>query len=115
MVTSRRRAVGVISERDGGGFKLKALDYVFHRVPMVILDGSIDGLPLIPGIDFADAASEEILAHKLVELVDNPAECQRMQQSAFDRCDGRFDWSNRGSDLAAAIEKIVTTRAGRVH
>ncbi|WP_162942249.1 glycosyltransferase [Desertimonas flava] len=99
--------VGVISERGGGGFKLKALDYVFHRVPMAVLDGSMDGLPLRPDVDYVRAASEDVLARRIVELIDDPAECQRMQASAFDRCAELFEWSTRGRLLKDEIEKLV--------
>ena len=43
--------VGIVAEPLGGGFKLKVLDYVFNRVPIAALDGSIEGMPLQPGTD----------------------------------------------------------------
>jgi hypothetical protein len=32
-----------------GGFKLKTLNYIFNRVPIAAIRGSIAGLPLTPG------------------------------------------------------------------
>src|SRR3546814_10693449 len=32
--------------RSGGGFKLKALDYVFNRLPILALEGSVAGMPM---------------------------------------------------------------------
>ncbi|HWM20654.1 MAG TPA: glycosyltransferase [Ilumatobacteraceae bacterium] len=101
--------VGIVCEREGGGFKLKALDYVFGRVAMAVLEGSMEGLPLSAGVDYVCGDTEEALAHEIVALVDDPAMCQRMQTSAFEHCATRFDWSTRGSELAAALQRVVTT------
>ena len=35
--------LGIVSERSGGGFKHKVLFYVFNRVPVAVLAGSIRG------------------------------------------------------------------------
>ena len=44
--------IGIVAERTGGGFKLKVLDYIFNRVPIAAIKGSIAGLPLTPETDY---------------------------------------------------------------
>lgn len=100
--------VGIIFEPDGGGFKLKSLDYVFGRVPMAVLSGSAEGLPLEPDRDYLSFESAEALARGVIELVDDVERCQTLQQRAFDRCADAFDWADRGKLLAAALtERVV--------
>ncbi|MGH8432395.1 MAG: glycosyltransferase, partial [Solimonas sp.] len=38
--------IAIVPERNGGGFKLKVLEYVFNRVPIFALNGSFAGVPL---------------------------------------------------------------------
>jgi glycosyltransferase involved in cell wall biosynthesis len=104
-------SVGVVSEREGGGFKLKTLDYIFSDVPMAVLEGSVAGLPLRPGTDFAVATSELALAHEIVRLVDAAAdERTRMATTARERCRTEFSWSSRGVTLAAALRSVADRR-----
>jgi len=105
--------VGIVCERDGGGFKLKALDYVFGRVAMAVLEGSMEGLPLTAGADYVCGETEAALAREIVALVDDPVACQRLQSSAFEHCATSFDWSARGTELAAALQRVVTA-GGRI-
>ncbi|CAN0550664.1 unnamed protein product, partial [Laminaria digitata] len=39
--------IAVVPERLGGGFKLKALDYVFNRLPIAALENAFEGMPLV--------------------------------------------------------------------
>ena len=55
-------------EELGGGFKLKALDYVFHGLPLAILDDSAAGLPLDAGADEAgDVGQHQVRARQDAE------------------------------------------------
>lgn len=47
-----RRRMGLVVEQTGGGFKLNVLDYIFNRVPIAAIRGSIAGLPLTPGLHY---------------------------------------------------------------
>jgi len=38
--------IAIVPERNGGGFKLKVLEYVFNRIPVFALSGSFAGVPL---------------------------------------------------------------------
>src|SRR4029077_8159836 len=38
--------IAIVPERNGVGFKLKVLEYVFNRVPVFALNGSFAGVPL---------------------------------------------------------------------
>lgn len=96
--------VGVVSERSGGGFKHKVLYYVFNRVPVAALDGSVAGMPLEPGESILLAPSVEELAARVIAALDDVDALQRQQLAAFDRCVGRFDWSTRGQDLFEALK-----------
>lgn len=102
-----RARVGIIAERDGGGFKLKTLDYVFGRVPMAALEGSVAGLPLEPDRDFVQCDTEVQLAERVVALIDDVDRCQELQQRSYDRCSGAFDWDDRGAALAAGLTEAL--------
>jgi glycosyltransferase involved in cell wall biosynthesis len=95
--------IAIVPERTGGGFKLKVLEYVFNRLPIFGLAGSVAGVPLRNGDEimlFPDHAS---LARGVLNAMDDIDLLNRIQQRAFVACSGRFDWASRGRQLTAAI------------
>jgi glycosyltransferase involved in cell wall biosynthesis len=91
--------IGIVAERSGGGFKLKVLHYVFNRVPVAALAGSLSGVPLVPGESDLEAPTMEALADQVVELIDDLDRLNDLHQRAFDACAGQFDWATRGREL----------------
>lgn len=95
--------IAIVPERNGGGFKLKVLEYVFNRIPVFALSGSFAGVPLIHGDSvmlFSDHAS---LARGVMEAIDDMDRLNRLQERAFAACRDRFDWESRGRQLLSAI------------
>lgn len=95
--------IAVVAERLGGGFKLKVLDYVFNRLPVAALDGSVAGTPLTPDDSMLSFANHRPLAEGVVKALDDLDLLNRLQTSAYQACARRFDWSDRGRQLAASI------------
>ena len=91
----------------GGGFKLKTLDYIFNRVPIAAMKGSMAGLPLTPGLHYLSFDSMWKLAQGIVAVIDDIARLNSMQQAAYEQCDTGFDWSDRGRTLFGAIQQTV--------
>jgi glycosyltransferase involved in cell wall biosynthesis len=95
--------IAIVPERNGGGFKLKVLEYVFNRVPVFALTGSFAGVPLRHNDSvmlFPDHAS---LAHGVLEAIDDVELLNRLQERAFVACRDQFDWSSRGRQILSAI------------
>jgi hypothetical protein len=99
------RRMGLVVEQTGGGFKLKTLDYIFNRVPIAAIRGSIAGLPLTPGLDYLSYQSMGELAHGVAAAIDDLARLNSMQQAAYEKCNADFDWSDRGRILCNAIRQ----------
>jgi len=95
--------LGVISQPQGGGFKLRALDYVFNRVPIVTLAGSADGLPLVPGTSMLECPSEATVAEAIVATIDDFDTLNRLQEAAFTACHDAYNWDARGAALVGAV------------
>jgi glycosyltransferase involved in cell wall biosynthesis len=102
------RRMGLVVEQTGGGFKLKTLDYIFNRLPIAATKGSMAGLPLTAGLHYLSFDSVRELAQGVVAAIDDIARLNSMQQSAFELCDTRFDWSDRGRTLYNAIRQAVS-------
>jgi polysaccharide biosynthesis protein PslH len=100
--------VGVVSESLGGGFKLKALDYVFNSVAVACLTHNTAGLPLLAGESVITADDEVELALAIVELIDDGDLLDRYASAALDRCKERFSW-----DAAARLLIDAVLAAGR--
>lgn len=95
--------MAVVAERLGGGFKLKVLDYVFNRLPIAALEGSVAGTPLTSDDSMLTFSDHRPLARGVLAALDNLDLLNRLQSSAYRACAERFNWSDRGERLAAAM------------
>jgi glycosyltransferase involved in cell wall biosynthesis len=89
-----------------GGFKLKGLDYVFNRVPILAMRVALPGMPLEDGRSIGLFDSHQALAEGVVSLIDDFAVLNRRHAAAFDACATRFDWNRIGEHLFAHIGKV---------
>jgi hypothetical protein len=101
------RRMGLVIEQTGGGFKLKTLDYIFNRVPIAALKGSMAGLPLTPGLHYLSFESMRELAQGVAAVIDDIERLDSLQQAAYEKCKSAFDWSDRGQTLGNAIRQAV--------
>ena len=90
-------------ERNGGGFKLKVLEYVFNRMPVFALSGSFAGVPLRHNDSVMLFPDHEALARGVLEAIDDLPLLNRLQERAFTVCQNQFDWSSRGRQILTAI------------
>jgi glycosyltransferase involved in cell wall biosynthesis len=101
------RRMGLVVDQTGGGFKLKTLDYIFNRVPIASIRGSMGGLPLTEGLDYLSFESMRELAQGVAAVIDDIERLNSMQQAAYEKCNAGFDWSNRGQTLYDGIQQAV--------
>ena len=102
--------LAIVAEPIGGGFKLKFLDYIFNRLPIVALEACVAGLP------------DTVLQHMLVvpdmaaltacvtSVIDDVGRLDRLQKDAFQAAEQTFNWADRGADLHAAIRAVSHAR-----
>jgi glycosyltransferase involved in cell wall biosynthesis len=95
--------IAIVPERNGGGFKLKVLEYVFNRVPVFALNGSFAGVPLRHNDSVMLYPDHTALARGVLETIDDIDKLNRLQERAFAACANRFDWLSRGRQIVSTI------------
>lgn len=95
--------IAIVPERNGGGFKLKVLEYIFNRVPVFALEGSFAGVPLRHNDSVMLFPNHAALAEGVLRAIDDVELLNRLQERAFDACRDQFDWSSRGRQILSAI------------
>lgn len=98
-----------------GGFKLKGLDYVFNRLPILAMRVALPGMPLEDGTNIGLFDSHPAMADGVVELIDDFPRLNAWQAAAYDACADRFDWRRIGHHLVQHIAKAerLSPRARR--
>lgn len=96
--------IGLIPEALGGGFKLKALDYIFRGLPLASVEAALSGVPIDPLTDAIAAADPESLAREVAAKIDDLRFLNQAAASALDACRTAFRWEDRGITLARALE-----------
>ena len=104
--------IAIIAEGVGGGFKLKSLDYIFHKIPMAILNGSISGVPVSPGKHFLGYDSVDELVEGIVREIDNVDKLNDIANAAYHSCENAFDWDSRAQSLNGLIERLIHQHSG---
>lgn len=95
--------IGLVAETIGGGFKLKVLDYVFNRLPILALVGSVDGTSLVAGESILYGSDAQEMVKTIVASIDDFDRLNSVQQAAFSATEGNFDWAARGHALLGAM------------
>ena len=104
--------IAIIAEGVGGGFKLKSLDYVFHKLPMAILNGSISGVPITAGTHFLGYDTVDELVGGIVTEIDNLDKLNGVADAAFCACKNAFDWDSRAQSLNDLIVRMINQNDG---
>ncbi|NNF54394.1 MAG: glycosyltransferase [Acidimicrobiales bacterium] len=99
--------VGIVFEPVGGGFKMKTLDFIFHRVPLVTGHTSAMSLPLIPGKSVEEVRSETELAPLISSMLDDLDRLNDLQNTAFETCRDLFT-SESARPLSNLVKAITS-------
>ncbi len=95
--------LGVVAEPIGGGFKLKLLDYIFNRVPVVALESCVVGLPEAVKRHVLTVQDLSALSDRVKAVIDDVDQLNTLQQGAFDAAERAFHWADRGKAMHAAV------------
>jgi glycosyltransferase involved in cell wall biosynthesis len=95
--------IAIVPERNGGGFKLKVLEYVFNRIPVFALQGSFAGVPLVHGESVMLYPDHAALARGVLDTIDDVERLNRLQERAFAACRDHFEWASRGHQILSLI------------
>lgn len=88
-----------------GGFKLKTLDYVFNRLPILAISNAAPGLPLKHGESILLADDHAALTRLVLDAIDNVELLDGIQGRAYRACEDCFEWSAIGARLLRGIEQ----------
>ena len=93
-----------------GGFKLKGLDYVFNRLPILSMRIALPGMPLEEERSVGLFDSHSALAEGVVALIDDFPRLNARQELAYATCADRFDWDRIGRHLVAHLRGTTDRR-----
>jgi len=109
----RNARMALVPEVIGGGFKLKFLDYVFGRMPVVTLNDAAAGVPAAVRNAMLGCADLGELVRTVVERIDDLPTLARLQRDALAAARSAFDWSDRGRALLRAVRDLRLSAAGK--
>ena len=85
--------VYVVPLRSGGGTRLKVLEAMAMRCPIVSTSMGCDGFAVTAGREMMLADDPRLFAGRVVELLESPARRKALGQAALDFAASRYDWS----------------------
>ena len=88
-----------------GGIKLKGLDYVFNRLPILSMRGGLPGMPLKDHLSYRLFDTHVSLAEGILSHIDSFDTLNAYHRRAFDACAKAFDWSEIGRQLIADMSR----------
>ncbi len=102
----RNARIALVAERHGGGFKLKVLDYIFNRMPILALSGSVAGVPLRHDDGILLYEDYESLARGVLQVIDDCDRLNQLQDRAYAACRDQFGWTSRGERLMSVMATL---------
>jgi glycosyltransferase involved in cell wall biosynthesis len=99
-----RARIGLIPEALGGGFKLKALDYIFRGLPLASVEAALSGVPVDPATEAIAAPDPESLAKAVAGKIDDLPFLNHAASRALAACRNAFRWEDRGELLGRVLE-----------
>lgn len=98
--------LGLLPDGIGGGFKTRVLTYAANRVPMLALNSALAGMGFEPGVHYVGVDTLDQMTRVLPKLIDDFDRLNALQEAAFHHMATAFEWTDRGRDLMAFVERL---------
>jgi len=100
--------VGVVPLTEGGGTKLKVLDYIGSGLPVVSTRTGVEGIDLENGKAalISDDVDTDFLEH-VTMLVESPRKRKRLGANALKVAEAKYDWNTVGTKLDDLYERLA--------
>src|SRR5690606_24874506 len=109
----RAADVSIVPIRVGAGTRLKVVEALANRLPLVTTTVGCEGIDVTDGVDARIVDDPEGFAAACAELARDGALRQRLADAGFELFAGRYDWDRIEAGVAALAEQVVSS-AGRV-
>ncbi|MFM1816070.1 MAG: hypothetical protein RLZ98_2765 [Pseudomonadota bacterium] len=107
----REAAAMAVPLRIGGGSRLKILEALAARLPVVSTTVGAEGLDLIDGTHFANADDPESFSAALVDALEHPANHARMAEAGCAHVAQHNDWSILADRLGRIWQQAIADSA----
>jgi len=104
----RAARIGLIIEVVGGGFKHKALSYIFNRVPFALIEKTADGLPISNDLGYFAYENLESMVDGVLQVIDDTETLYKTQEIAYLECKDHFCWDSRGQAIHSLLTKELS-------
>jgi sugar transferase (PEP-CTERM/EpsH1 system associated) len=104
----REALTAVVPLKIGGGSRLKILEAMAARVPVVSTTLGAEGLDVHDGKDILIADTNEQLAEKIVSVIESEELRQRLSAAGRALVSERYDWSRLGANLFETFQQLLT-------
>jgi sugar transferase (PEP-CTERM/EpsH1 system associated) len=105
----REALTAVVPLKIGGGSRLKILEAMAARVPVVSTTLGAEGLDVHDGKDILIADTNEQLAEKIVSVIESEELRQRLSAAGRALVSERYDWSTLGASLFEVYQQLLET------
>jgi glycosyltransferase involved in cell wall biosynthesis len=102
-----RASIYICPIRDGGGTKLKILDALAHRVPLVADSIACEGLDIDHGVHALMSRTPGDMANNVLLLLRRPDIALQLQENGFDLVTNRYDFTFIGKTLSDLYTSLL--------
>jgi polysaccharide biosynthesis protein PslH len=100
-------SVFVVPLRVGGGTRLKILEALGIRAPIVSTSIGCEGIELTPGADLLVADDPRAFADAMRRVVQDPALSGALRESGYQRVEAGYSWDAIGRRVVDVYEEVV--------
>ncbi len=109
-----RSSVYVVPLRMGGGTRLKVLEGLSMRKPIVTTSIGCEGIEVTDGVNVSMADDPEEFAERVVELLTNRQKSDELGANGNELVKSRYDWDIVGSLMDEALTSLVNRRGLKI-
>lgn len=93
----------------GGGTRLKILEAMALKTPVVATSKGAEGLEMVDGQHLLLADSPQAFAQAVVGLLNDPGRSQQLSRNAYQQLQNQYDWAVIMPQFLTLTEKITTS------
>ena len=103
-------ALSIVPLRIGGGTRLKILESLAHKTPVVSTTIGAEGLELEHGKHILIADETRSFADSCIRLLEDPARRRQLAEAGYQRISNQYSWDIIESHVQDCVRAVLTQR-----